>query len=243
MLSKNKIKLINSLNRKKNRTEHQLFIVEGKKSVDEFLASHFELDSLYYTKNYSTVTNYNNQYKITIEQLNKISSLKNANQVLAVFHIPKNNISLENGLILALDKVKDPGNLGTIIRLCDWFGIKQLICSLETVDCYNTKVVQASMGSLTRVNIVYTNLTEYINKKPELPVYVSLMDGKNIYKTDLPKNAIIVMGNEANGISDEIITLASNKISIPRFGDLLQTESLNVATATSIILSEFKRFT
>jgi len=241
MLSKSQIKLINSLKQKKYRTKHKLFFVEGKKSVIEFLNSNFELYNLFYTDNFTeTFKLSNNSVLVTNQELNKISALKNANDVLAIFKIPDNIISSNNGLSLVLDDIKDPGNLGTIIRLCDWFGIKQLICSLETVDCYNPKVVQASMGSLTRINIVYTDITKYI-KNSKLPVFVSLIDGKNIYKTTLPKEAIIIMGNEANGISNEIINLATNKISIPSFGDLQQTESLNVATATAIILSEFKR--
>jgi len=144
------------------------------------------------------------------------------------------------GLKVALDDVRDPGNLGTIIRLCDWFGIKDLICSNKSVDVYNPKVVQATMGSLTRVNIHYVNLPEYLKNYTEA-IYGTFMDGANIYKQPLLNEGVIVMGNEANGISSEIEALVTHKIAIPRFGDLQQTESLNVATATAIILSEFKR--
>ena len=246
MLSKSQIKRINSLHQKKYRNKLGLFIVEGKKSVIEFLNSDFELDSLFFTEDFDVEAVNNNQlFKdknvlVTNNELKKITVLKNANQVLAVFKI-QNNIKIQNnGLTLALDDVKDPGNLGTIIRLCDWFGIKQLICSLETVDCYNPKVVQASMGSLTRVQVIYTDLLLHL-QNTDLPIYATLLEGENIYKSKLPSKAIILMGNEANGISNKIIKLATNKINIPHFGDLHQTESLNVATATAIVLSEFRR--
>ena len=243
MLSKSQIKRINSLHQKKYRNKLGLFIVEGKKSVNEFLKSDFKLDSLFFTEEFtlenSKILEQLSEL-ITNTDLKRISALKNANQVLAVFKIPNNSTISNKGLTLALDDVKDPGNLGTIIRLCDWFGVSELVCSLETVDCYNPKVVQASMGSLTRVKVVYTDLQDYL-QNTKRSIFVSLMDGDNIYKTTLPKEAIIIMGNEANGISNNLINLATDKISIPRFGNLHQTESLNVATATAIILSEFKR--
>jgi TrmH family RNA methyltransferase len=147
-----------------------------------------------------------------------------------------------SGLIVALDAIRDPGNLGTIIRLCDWFGVQQLICSEDTADCYNPKVVQATMGSLARVQIHYVSLLEFF-EATDLPIYGGFMDGKNVYSEKLPKDGIIVMGNEANGISEEIIQKITHKITIPRFGNLQKTESLNVATATAILLSEFRRFT
>jgi TrmH family RNA methyltransferase len=143
-------------------------------------------------------------------------------------------------LIVALDAIRDPGNLGTIIRLCDWFGIQQLICSNETVDVYNPKVVQATMGSISRVNVSYINLEDFISTT-SLPVFGTFMNGENIYSTTLPQEGIIVMGNEANGISKEVENSIQNRLTIPRFGTLQKTESLNVATATAIILSEFRR--
>ena len=136
--------------------------------------------------------------------------------------------------------MNDPGNLGTIIRLCDWFGVEQLICSENTVDCYNAKVVQSTMGSLSRVSIVYTDIKLFIQKS-DLPVYAAMMDGVNVYKSQLPEKGILIMGNEANGISSEVSELVTNKITIPKFGETQLTESLNVATATAILLSEFKR--
>ena len=160
--------------------------------------------------------------------------------MLALFKIPSEKKVNSSGLIVALDTVNDPGNLGTIIRLCDWFGVEQLVCSKETVDCYNTKVVQASMGSLTRVSISYLDLPEYL-KMVSIPIFIADMNGVNIHETKLPTSAVLVMGNEANGISDNLKKLISNKISIPRYGDSMQVESLNVATATAILLNEFRR--
>lgn len=241
MLSKNQIKLITSLSQKKYRKEHQLFIAEGKKVIDELLYSNFELVTLLVTNpNLFSGINGNKINAISEIELKKITALKTANDCLAIFKIPTQKKSNLNGLVLALDDIRDPGNLGTIIRLCDWFGIETLLCSEETVDLYNPKVIQASMGSISRVNLVYTNLEETLSKSA-LPVFGTFMDGENIYKSELPKEGIIIMGNEANGISSKIEKLVNHKIAIPRFGNLQVTESLNVATATAIILSEFKR--
>jgi TrmH family RNA methyltransferase len=161
---------------------------------------------------------------------------------LAVFKIPEVKAINSSGLIVALDDIRDPGNLGTILRLCDWFGIQQLICSKETVDVYNPKVVQATMGSIARVNISYLDLIDFIATS-KLPVFGTFMDGENMYTTNLPQEGIIVMGNEANGISSDLEKIIKNRLTIPRFGTLQKTESLNVATATAIVLSEFRRAT
>jgi TrmH family RNA methyltransferase len=177
---------------------------------------------------------------ISDSELKKISALTSANDCLAVFKIKEYSHSTNSGLELALDNIKDPGNMGTIIRLCDWFGISKIICTEETVDMYNPKVVQATMGSLARVQVEYTNLAAYL-KATDLEIFGTFMEGENIYKKEVPPNGILVMGNEANGISTEIEKLITQKIAIPRFGNLQQTESLNVATATAIFLSEFKR--
>ena len=239
-LSKNHIKLITSLQQKKYRQKHKLFVAEGVKVVNELLDSDFELELLFATNEYKHLSMFDKTVDVSNIELKKISQLKTPNKVLAVFHIPESKLIEANGLILALDAINDPGNLGTIIRLCDWFGIKNLVCSKDTVDCYNQKVVQASMGSLTRIQIMYTDLQSYVSSS-KLPVFIADMDGENVYKTSLPKEAILIMGNEANGISDEIRALVNAKISIPRFGNTQQTESLNVATATAILISEFKR--
>lgn len=240
MLSKNQIKLISSLQQKKYRFANQLFFAEGVKVIQELVKSNFELEHLYTTKeDFKEIAS----HKITLiteNELNKISALTTPNTCLAVFKIPLESKIIESGLVLALDSVRDPGNMGTILRLCDWFGIRQLICSKETVDIYNPKVVQATMGSISRVNVNYTDLDTFL-KKTELPVFGTFMDSDSIYKTALPQEGIIVMGNEANGISESIEKLITKRITIPRFGELQITESLNVATATAIILSEFRR--
>ena len=237
-LSKNHIKLITSLSQKKYRQKHKLFVVEGVKVVQEFLNSSYELDIVFSSDTDFSSTN--KFIEVTDQELKKISSLKNPNKVLAIFKIPNQINPIMGGLILALDSINDPGNLGTIIRLCDWFGIEQLVCSNETVDCFNSKVVQASMGSLTRVAISYLDLKKYL-QNASVPIFIADMDGLNVYKTKLPDSALLVLGNEANGISEDIKQLVTTKITIPRYGDFQQTESLNVATASAILLSEFRR--
>ncbi len=240
MLSKNQIKLINSLQQKKYRTKNNLFIAEGVKCVNEFLNSEFVLNKLFCTNDFESDVPIGIIQEITALELKKISNYINPNEVLGLFEIPKEKKMSYEGFTLVLDGVNDPGNLGTIIRLCDWFGIKQLICSNDTADCYNPKVVQSTMGSLARVSIVYTELEDFINKT-NVPVYSAMMHGENIYKTALPKEAILVMGNEANGVSEPISKLISNSLTIPKFGKKQIAESLNVSTATAILLSEFMR--
>lgn len=240
MLSKNQIKLITSLQQKKQRFAHQLFFAEGIKGIQELLASNFELVHLYTTQNDFDEVSNDKKVLLDEDELKKITALATPNTCLAVFKIPSEKKIIESGLILALDSIRDPGNLGTILRLCDWFGIGQLICSKETVDIYNPKVVQATMGSIARVNVNYIDLETFISQT-QLAVFGTFMDGTNIYKTDLPQKGIIIMGNEANGISPEIEKLIKNRLTIPRFGTLQKTESLNVATATAVILSEFRR--
>ncbi len=240
MLSKNEQKLISSLADKKNRLKENLFVVEGVKSVNEFLESDFELYHLYATEAFSHQIDKPKFTIITEIELKKISQQVQPNEVLALFKIPSNQKIDAKGLILALDQIQDPGNLGTIIRLCDWFGIKTLICSLDTVDCYNPKVVQASMGSLSRISVHYVDLATFLNLVT-IPVYLTLLEGDNVYETTLFENAILVMGNEANGIRKNLIQERFNSLHIPRFGTQQQTESLNVAMATAIFLSEFKR--
>jgi len=239
MVSKNQIKLISSLQQKKQRIAHQLFIAEGIKGVQELLDASFELDHLYTTQNDFEMVSNNQKTVVSDADLKKISALATPNTCLAVFKMPKEKKIEASGLILVLDSVRDPGNLGTIMRLCDWFGIQQLICSKETVDIYNPKVVQATMGSIARVNVSYVDLNDFLTTT-SLPVFGTFMNGDNIYKTALPQEGIIVMGNEANGISPELEKIIKNRLTIPRFGTIQKTESLNVATATAIVLSEFR---
>ena len=240
MVSKNQIKLITGLVQKKNRNEQQLFIAEGKKVVQELFHSDFELVQLYSVSDLNSEIPVEKITLISDNELKRISALTTPNECLGLFKIPKSKKIEDKGIIVALDDIRDPGNLGTIIRLCDWFGIKQLICSETTVDVFNPKVVQATMGSLTRVAVVYVDLVEAL-KKTKLPVYGTFMDGENLYTINKEHEAIIVMGNESNGISSKVQELIQRRITIPRFGTLQKTESLNVATATAITLSEFCR--
>ena len=239
-ISKNQLKLITSLSQKKYRQKHDLFIAEGVKVLNELLNSTFEIETLFCTDDFEATISEEKVVRISETELKKVSTLKSPNKALGIFKIPKEKAVQNSGLTIALDAINDPGNLGTIIRLCDWFGVTQLVCSKDTVDCYNQKVVQASMGSLTRVSIHYTDLENYITKS-NLDTFIADMDGENVYKTKLPKEGILIMGNEANGVSEEIKSLLQHKISIPRFGETQETESLNVAAATAILLSEFKR--
>lgn len=239
MLTKNQIKLITSLAQKKQRSKHQLFTVEGVKAVEEFLKSSYTLEHLYATTDNFKVDPEHFSL-ITVAELKKISSLTTAQEVLAVFKIPNAQSVSSERLIVALDAVRDPGNLGTIIRLCDWFGVEHIVCSDTTVDCYNPKVVQATMGSLTRVHVHYLDLPAFL-KKTKVPKFGAFMDGATVYDTELPENGILIMGNEGSGISSEIEQLISGRLSIPSYSVHQSTESLNVATATAILLSEFRR--
>ncbi|HLS31266.1 MAG TPA: RNA methyltransferase [Flavobacteriaceae bacterium] len=239
MLSKNQIKLINQLNQKKQRKKHQLFFAEGIKTVKELLNSPYELEVLFTTADVLFTEGSKTQL-ISEKELKKISNLKTPQTVLGVFKIPDTPLNLEAKISIVLDGVRDPGNLGTIIRLCDWFGIKQLICSSDTVDCYNPKTVQAAMGSLARVQVNYIDIEQFLSET-DLPVFGTFMDGKNIYRQNLPEQALIVMGNEANGIRPAIENLITQRVAIPQFGEIKETESLNVGTATAIVISEFMR--
>lgn len=239
MLSKNQIKFIIQLRQKKNRLKHQLFIAEGVKVINELLDSNFKLHGLFTVDPFNSNANFD-EIIISQTELKKISCLTTPNKALAVFKMPKPRPVNKEQLIVALDDVRDPGNLGTIIRLCDWFGIGDLVCSAKTVDVYNPKVVQATMGSITRVNVSYVDLSVFLDKV-ETTVFGAFMDGKSIYESKLPNTGVLILGNEANGISESIKNHINQRISIPRFGTLKATESLNVATATAILLSEFRK--
>ena len=241
-ISKNQIKNITELSRKKKRIEKGLFVAEGMKTVQELLQSSvFKLLELWVLPSVSSVFENELCFEISEKELAKISQLKNPQKVLAVFEIPKlQKMELQKGLILVLDGIADPGNLGTMIRLCDWFGIKQIICSEDTVDCYNPKVIQATMGSIARVQLHYLEVPNLL-KQTKRTIYATQMAGQNVYQTTLEEDAFLVMGNEANGIRDTVRKYCTQTLSIPRFGEFQKTESLNVATATAILLSEFKR--
>ena len=234
MITKNQIKFIKSLSLKKNRIKEQLFIAEGEKVVSELLRSDFEIKNIYATKEWK-VSN-DNITQISNAELQRISNLKSPNKVLAVVQFKNHKIIKHDGITLVLDDINDPGNLGTIIRMCDWFGVKQIICSKNTVDIFNPKVVQSAMGSAFRVQVNYTDLENYLSDI-KTPIYGAFMDGKNLKEVKLPKSAHLVLGNEANGISAEINKLITDKVAIKNIGN--SAESLNVAVATSILLHVF----
>ena len=237
MLSKNQVKLIQKLHQKKYRNELNLFIVEGKKSINEFLQAGYTPQLLIATEAFTTSVPQHLITPVSKDELRKVSTLQNPDEGLAVFQQPKHKGILQEGVIVALDNVQDPGNLGTIIRLCDWFGVETLLCNTQTVDCYNPKVVQASMGSLTRVAVHYLDLAAFLTTTA-LPVYTMDLEGENLYTATFPKDCILILGNEANGISSEVRALSNEVITIPRFSKHQRTESLNVAMAGAIILSE-----
>ena len=237
MLSKNQVKLIQKLHQKKYRNELNLFIVEGKKSINEFLQAGYTPQLLIATEAFTTSVLQHLITPVTKDELRKVSTLQNPDEGLAIFEQPKHKGILQGGVIVALDNVQDPGNLGTIIRLCDWFGVETLLCNTQTVDCYNPKVVQASMGSLTRVAVHYLDLAAFLTTTA-LPVYTMDLEGENLYTATFPKDCILILGNEANGISAEVRALSNEVITIPRFSKHQRTESLNVAMAGAIILSE-----
>ena len=244
MLSKNQIKWVKSLELKKNRKAEGLFVAEGPKVVGDLLRGGFTPRSLFATRGYTEQHRDVSCQEITDEELRKLSFLQHPQQVLAVFEIPSplTQGGAGGGLSLALDGVQDPGNLGTIIRIADWFGITTIYCSLDTADAYNPKVVQATMGSLAHVRIVYTDLVELLTHA-DVPIYGTLLDGEDIYQQTLESDkGIIVMGNEGNGISPAVRQLITRKLFIPNFHEEQETaESLNVAIATAITCSEFRR--
>lgn len=240
MVSKSQMKLISGLAQKKYRQRHGLFVVEGLKGIQELLESPFKLKYLYSLAESAAKFDVQKVEIVNLRELQKMSTLKNPQEALAIFEIPKeaSHSPAAHGLTLMLDDVRDPGNLGTLIRLCDWFGIERLVCSRNTVDCYNPKVVQASMGSLGRVEVIYSALADYLNEN-KLPVYGAFMDGKDVYGEDLPSDAVLILGNEANGISESCAAFVDHKITIPHYG-LKTAESLNVATAGAIMMSTWR---
>lgn len=230
VISKNKIKLIHSLETKKGRGKAGLFVAEGPKVVNDLLHAGFTAENIFED----------------IEDIKKISFLQHPQSMLGVFKLPRNEHYTEfsiTQLVLALDGVQDPGNLGTIIRVADWFGIKDIFCSLDTADCWNPKVVQATMGSIARVRLHYVDLNKMVESLPaDYPIYATLLDGENIYKQELSHHGMIVMGNEGKGISPILRTKINRKLYIPNYSSNEDTaESLNVAIATSIVCAEFRR--
>jgi len=253
-ISKNLIKQIRSLEMRKFRRQEGEFVAEGNKLVQDNLqamkchrliatsdwwGAHPEAESLA-----------EECYTITAQDMERLSLMQSPQEVLATFYLPDYKPfpallkNLEKELVVALDEVQDPGNLGTIIRLCDWFGIRTIVCSNTTADCFAPKVVQATMGAIARVKVIYTDLPEFLAQMRDsgIPVYGTFLEGENIYKTSLSPNGIIVMGNEGRGISDAVRQMVSHKLFIPPYpADALTSESLNVGIATAICVSEFRR--
>lgn len=245
MLSKAKIRFITSLQHKKFRKQHQLFIVEGVKSILEFIAADYQIHSIYTTEEaQAKMGNLREKLKcviLTPAELQKISGLTHPQGVLALVYLPCTKTfdwtSMRQQHILVLDDVQDPGNLGTIVRTAEWFGIQHIICSVGTVDAFNPKVVQATMGSLARVNMYYTELVPFILESA-MPTFGALLSGKSVYETDFGHSGLIVVGNEGNGISPEVVTKVDQAVTIPRIGN---AESLNVAVAATVFCSEIAR--
>lgn len=246
MLSKNKIKFIRSLEMKKNRKENGVFLAEGNKLVSD-LSSHFKCRLLIGTEQWIKSNNVHAEETVTVEKndLSRVSLLKTPQDVLAVFEMPAHHVSFDkprNELCLALDDVQDPGNLGTIIRIADWFGIRHIYCSNGTVDAFGPKTVQATMGALARVQLHYCDIKKLISSLENTPVFGTFLDGDNMYNCELSGNGLIVMGNEGNGISKDVSELINRRILIPNYPQGNETtDSLNVAVATAIVCSEFRR--
>jgi TrmH family RNA methyltransferase len=239
-ISKARIKWIRSLQQKKVREQEGVFVVEGEKMVLEGLESkHHTLVALVAHKDEVTIIPQEFRdiaLSADTTEMEQLSGLKTPNKLLAVFKRPSLR-SEHDGFELALDSVQDPGNMGTILRLADWFGINRIVCSKETVDCYNPKVVQASMGAIFRIQVVYTDLLSYLSDAKR-PVYGALLNGENYRSVSYKPEGILLMGNEGNGISEQLIPMITEAVTIPRFG---AAESLNVATATAILLAEVRK--
>ena len=251
VLSKNKIKLIRSLDLKKNRLASGLFVAEGEKLILDLLQSEFKvLEVFCLNDQVLKVLKIKSDITVNVlskEELSRISFLKTTPEIIALCRIPESSIDwddLTNNLSIFLDEIQDPGNLGTIVRLADWFGIGNIICSEGCADLFNPKVIQSTMGAFARVNVHYVALTPFLEhaQKLNIPIYGTYMGGENLFTCKLSTNGIIVMGNEGNGISEVASLFINRKITIPSFPPGVATsESLNVAIATSVICAEFRR--
>ncbi|MES2780489.1 MAG: RNA methyltransferase [Bacteroidota bacterium] len=244
MLTKATAKLIQSLKDKRNRQESGLFVIEGAKIIAELPASKITLKSLFATRNWLEANKELlpdvDKVEVTEQQLKQISFLQTPQQVLALAYIPDVSVAtsqLQSHFSIVLDTLQDPGNLGTIIRIADWYGIKHIVCSTDSVDVYNPKVVQATMGSFLRVNVVYTSLEMFFSEN-KLPVYGAVMDGANLYATNFLKQGLLLIGNEGSGIEEGLMKYISHPVTIPRQG---RAESLNAGIATAIICDAWAR--
>lgn len=247
MISKSVFKYIRSLEQKKVRAKERTFVAEGPKVVADLMKVYSPLLIVATDEWYGANIGWNDitHYSVSFDDLRKLSFLQHPQQVLAVFEIPNLSVDINvctRELCLALDGVQDPGNLGTIIRIADWFGFSTIFCNIGTADAYNPKVVQATMGSIARVKIVYTDLKELLMHLPEAtPIYGTSLSGENIYSHRLASCGLIIMGNEGNGISSEIMSLVNHSLYIPCYNKTKEADSLNVAVATAITCAEFRR--
>lgn len=250
MISKNQIKFVYSFGKKKTRDEHHLFLAEGVKILRDILP-YFEAEYIYATEDaYDEIQSLTktNVEKVTVAEIEKMTQLQSAPKALALLRMPDYKLdfsTLSKSLILALDGVQDPGNVGTILRIADWFGIKMVLCSPQTADIYNPKTVQATMGAIARVSVSYVDLPstlQTLRNQYKMPIYGTFLDGKNMYETELTSNGVIVMGNEGNGVTEEIDKISDHRLYIPNYPVGMPTsESLNVSVATAIVCAEFRR--
>jgi TrmH family RNA methyltransferase len=239
MITKSKIKQIKSLARKKNREQLKLFVVEGYKSIRELKKAGLGIQVIYVTEDSKELDDLE-VTRISNKEMQTLSNLTTPPGYLAVVEMLKTDKLPTKGIVIALDAIQDPGNLGTIIRLADWFNVKHILCNTGTVDLYNPKCVQATMGSIARVQVHYVDLKEFFGRT-KMPILVTAMDAPSLYDSQLPKNGILLMGSESHGVSNELID-SGNQICIPSYGEEQEaTESLNVATAAGIILAEWRR--
>ena len=241
MITRADIQLVRSLADKRARTETGLFVAEGAKLVGEIAASSLRVRNIYSSREFAHPA----FEHATAKELERLSLLKTPSDTVAVVEIPHYKFDLteaERGLVLALDEVQNPGNMGTIIRLADWFGIRHIYCSPNTADAFSPKVIQATMGAIARVNVHYTPLPDLIQSLGDTPIYGTFLDGDSIYKQSLSEHGLIVMGNEGNGISQPVAALINRKLLIPNYPEGCATsESLNVAIATAVVCAEFRR--
>lgn len=238
MVTKARLKLIKSLSRKKNRIGHGLFLVEGYKSIKELVNAGMKVIDIYVIDGCHELKEFTTTL-VTIKDMKMMSSLTTPPGYLAVFEIPAESPLPDSGSVIALENIQDPGNLGTIIRLADWFGIKNVVCSTQTVDVYNPKCIQSSMGSIARIHVHYTDLHEYLSST-SMTIYPTAMQGMSMYDCNFQEDAVLLMGSESHGLSQSLLDLAPS-ITIPQHNHTGTTESLNVAMATAILLGEWKR--
>jgi TrmH family RNA methyltransferase len=237
MLTAHKIKLFQSLDKKKFRQKYNLFLVEGNKIIAELKNSHYKVNEIFSCEPSKLDFLKTETHLITEKDLKKISFLHTPKDSIAVVEIPESSLQKNKNVQIILDGIQDPGNLGTIIRLCDWFGIEQIICSEDTVDLYNPKVIQATKGSFARVNVFYTDLPQFLKDTDAVNIGTDMV-GDNLYAVDFPQKFNLILGNEGNGMRPEVEQLVSKNITIPRFGNTQSTESLNVSMAAGIILGQ-----